>query len=221
MQSVLLAHEIQQVEQCFQLKLAEITPEVFRKKHKELLVKYHSDKFEKYNDTLIMELVREKHDAIELAAALIQKHLGQKSVSMSIDEMIRQNGAQFAFEKMKVEIVTKDKLFKYYLLETWDMKVYRGESVKIPNTEAKLIIQEQHSGISIGFSENVKLLLTFEVTDSVEMIANWLYEKTLGHASFLLVEGKKVEILYDSILHAIKRSAFKGLVAATNPEESV
>jgi hypothetical protein len=52
-------------------------------------------------------------------------------MSATPQEDIFQEETQFAFEGMKIEIITKD---------------------KVPNTDAKIIMDEGHSGNRIGFT---------------------------------------------------------------------
>ena len=89
-----------------------------------------------------------------------------------------------------------------------------GERFKIPEAQgAYLIADEGHSGRNIGYVESIRVYLTFAENDPVENIVAWLYEKIVGRADMLLIEGEIVPIDYASMLRIVKMRSFKALAA--------
>ena len=121
--------------------------------------------------------------------------------------------AIFAFDKMKIEVVTRNKDLKYHLFGTQYRWLNYGDSFKIPETEARIIADESHGGQRMGFVETVRMYLTFGFNDPIELVAVWLFNAINERVSSLIIEGKKVQVDLIEINAAIKRTSFAGIEA--------
>jgi hypothetical protein len=115
--------------------------------------------------------------------------------------------AVFAVKRLKIEILTSDKDLKYHLFGTYYRWLQFGDSFKIPNTKASIVIDEDYAGRRIGFQESVRMYLTFNESDSIEDIVNWFYSRVQGRASKLLIAGETVAVELQDIVHAIKKES--------------
>ncbi|MFK8101959.1 MAG: hypothetical protein AB8G15_05535 [Saprospiraceae bacterium] len=193
--------------------LAALTPESFKKIKKQLQAKYHPDNFEKFDDETVQEMATERFQQIEKLADKIQKALDGPTTPAPAAGGYDAEFALFAFDKMKIEIMTRHKDLKYHLFGSRYRWLAYGESFKIPGTKAKIITDESYKGQSMGYVETVRIYLSFGKEDEVTAIATWLFEKLEGNASMLIIEGKKTKINFQEISHAIKKTAFVGIEA--------
>lgn len=185
-----------------------LRPEDFHKARKKILAKYHPDNFEKFEDETIREMATDRFQSIEQLNKKIELHFAGKLGLPNVQERAFHPDAQYAFDKLKIELITSDKDLKYHLFGTFYRWLVYGDKFKIPETSASIIIDEDHQGSSIGYRETIRMYLTFDTKDSVETIVNWLFEKIEGRASSLLIHGDVVEVAYDPILRAIKQTTF-------------
>ena len=185
-----------------------LRPEDFHKTRKKILAKYHPDNFEKFEDETIREMATDRFQSIEQLNKKIELHFAGKLGLPNVQERAFHPDAQYAFDKLKIELITSDKDLKYHLFGTFYRWLVYGDKFKIPETSASIIIDEDHQGSSIGYRETIRMYLTFDTKDSVETIVNWLFEKIEGRASSLLIHGDVVEVAYDPILRAIKQTTF-------------
>lgn len=192
--------------------IEEMDAEKFRKTKKQLQVKYHPDNFEKFDDETVKEMATERFQRIEVLSSKLELILNKKLSLKSTDDIDDAN-AIFAFDKMKIEIVTRNKDLKYHLFGTAYRWLNYGDSFKIPETEARIIADESHGGQRMGFVETVRMYLTFGFNDPIELIAVWLFNAINDRASSLIIEGKKVRIDLVEINAAIKRTSFAGIEA--------
>lgn len=191
------------------MSLEELSLESFEKIHKGLRAKYHPDKFEKYDDALVKELAKEKFQLLENLGEKVRFHLqsgGNQPVDLQTHEF--GVGAVFAFNDMKIEILTREKDLKYHLFGARLRWLEQGDRFKIPNTGAYLIIDNHHRGTSIGFVESVKLYLTFGEDDDLAEIATWLYHRLDGQAKALIIEGKRIDVDLQQMLAVIRKKSF-------------
>jgi hypothetical protein len=188
--------------------LEELRPEEFNKIRKQLLAKYHPDNFEKFDDETIREMATERFQMIEQLNQKIEWHFSGKLSAASAKDRAFHPNAQFAFDKLKIEVITSDKDLKYHLFGTFYRWLVYGDKFKIPNTKASIIIDEDHQGNSIGYRETIRMYLTFDTTDPVETIVEWLFEKINGRAGSLIIHGDVVDVSYDAILRAVKQTTF-------------
>lgn len=186
--------------------LEELRPENFHKIRKQLLAKYHPDNFEKFEDETIREMATERFQLIEQLNEKIALYFAGKLPAP--EDVVFHPNAEFAFDKLKIEVITSDKDLKYHLFGTFYRWLVYGDKYKIPNTKASIIIDEDHRGASIGYRETIRMYLTFDTGDSVEDIVSWLFGKIEGRASSLLIHGDMVAIEYEAILRAIKKTTF-------------
>ena len=185
-----------------------LRPEDFHKVRKKVLAKYHPDNFEKFEDETIREMATDRFQSIEQLNKKIELHFaGKLGVPNGRDQAFHPN-AQYAFDKLKIELITSDKDLKYHLFGTFYRWLVYGDKFKIPNTSASIIIDEDHQGTSIGYRETIRMYLTFDTNDSVESIVDWLFEKIEGRASSLLIHGDVVDVEYEAILRSIKQTTF-------------
>ncbi|MEL6651420.1 MAG: hypothetical protein AAFQ87_11505 [Bacteroidota bacterium] len=137
----------------------------FEKLHKSLRTKFHPDKFEQYDDEVVREMAKEKFQLLESLGQKIRTHFkagGGQTVQI-VDAF--GEAAIFAYDNMKIEILTRNKDLKYHLFGSRLRWLERGERFKIPKTGAYLIVETAHRGMSIGFTESVKIYLTFGPDD--------------------------------------------------------
>ncbi len=188
--------------------LEELEQAEFEKTHKGLRAKFHPDKFEQYDDEVVRELAKEKFQILENLGQKIRAHFeaggGQKVIIK--DEF--GETAVFAYDNMKIEILTRNKDLKYHLFGSRLRWLERGERFKIPKTGAYLIVETEHRGMSIGFTESVKIYLTFGPEDDLAEITVWLYERLQGQAEALIIEGKRLAVNLNEMLGVIRKKSF-------------
>lgn len=210
--------EQQDIRELFGALPEQLDTATFKQKLRELRARYHPDNFEKFGDETVRQLATQRFQHIERLAEKIETWLSGVSVvnkqpSNNNQQPIFDPRARFAYREMKIEIRTGDKDLKYHLFGTFYRWLTMGDRFKIPDSQAFLIADEEHLGRRIGFVESIRVYLTFEETDSVEVITRWFFDKIAGRADALLIEGELVPIEYEAMLYAIKRRSFKLLAA--------
>jgi hypothetical protein len=210
--------EQQDIRELFGALPEQLDAATLKQKLRALRAKYHPDNFEKFGDETVRQLATERFQRIERLAEKIETWLSGVSApnnQPSTDHLqpIFDPRARFAYREMKIEIRTGDKDLKYHLFGTFYRWLTLGDRFKIPDSQAFLIADEEHLGRRIGFVESIRVYLTFEETDSVEVITHWFFDKIAGRADALLIEGELVPIEYEAMLYAIKRRSFKLLAA--------
>lgn len=199
----------------FEVSLEDMDVETFKKRKKELRSKYHPDNFEKFEDEIVKQMATERFQKIEALSAKIEGYLSNtKNIHVQLaTEDYQQEGALFAGTKLKIEIITTEKDLKYHLFGTKYRWLVYGEEFKIPNTNGKIIIDDDHKGRQIGFVETIKMYVTFSEFDAVEDIVDWLFGKIEGKAKSLIIAGKTIEVERVAIEDAIKQKTFLRLAA--------
>jgi len=196
----------------FEVSLEDMDVVTFKKRKKELRGKYHPDNFEKFEDEIVKQMATERFQKIEDLSAKIEGYLSNtKNIHVqpeSATETYQQEGALFAGTKLKIEIITTEKDLKYHLFGTKYRWLVYGEEFKIPNTNGKIIIDDDHKGRQIGFVETIKMYVTFSEFDAVEDIVDWLFGKIEGKAKSLIIAGKTVDVERRAIEDAIKQKTF-------------
>lgn len=204
--------EIKDIEKYFGSRPEDLTEESLKKKRRSLHTKYHPDNFEKFEDETVREMATDRFQTIEQLSEKLEKYIGNKSsgfAKSSGGSDFHHSNALFAFDKLKIEINTSDKDLKYHLFGSHYRWLTLGERFKIPETKkAFIIIDEDHSGRRIGYRESIRMYLTFEPEDSVEMIAKWLFGKLDGKASSCIMHGDLVNVEFEALLMAIKQKTF-------------
>lgn len=203
--------EKEEIRKLFGVPLEDLTLEIFKKIHRELRGKYHPDNFEHIGNEAVKEMATEKFQGIEHLAEKIESWLTNSrpattGYQTNVADHLRPD-AVFAVKRLKIEILTSDKDLKYHLFGTHYRWLQFGDSFKIPNTGASIVIDEDYAGRRIGFQESVRMYLTFGETDSIEGIAAWFFEKIQERASKLLVAGEAVNVDYQEIVNAIKKES--------------
>ena len=199
--------EKEDIQKYFGKSLGDLKPEDFENRYKELRTKYHPDKFEKHDDEVVRELATAKFQEIERLGEKIRQFIGGAKVKKDMEEDLFDADAVFAFEKMRIEIVTKDKDLKYKLFRTIYKYLERGDRQYIPGTNASIIIDESHINNRVGFLESVKMYLTFGPEDNLDDIVDWLLARIQDSTFSLIIEGKKTAVNFHSIRLAIKKRA--------------
>jgi hypothetical protein len=196
----------QNIEKYFGKPLSELTDDEFRLMHKQLRQKYHPDNFAQFDDETVLEMAKERFQAIEKLAEKIKFYLsnqgtGGEQVSSETER------PQYAYDEMKIEIRTENKDLKFRLFGTSYRWLERGDKFKVPGTGAYLIIDDGHVGTSIGFRETIRMYLTFGVGDSLDEIVNWLYLRIEGQASSLIIAGEVVQVDLQEMSRLIRRKS--------------
>lgn len=210
--------ELAEIREWFGAPPEQLDLEAFRKTLRELRAKYHPDNFEKFGDDVVRQLATERFQRIEQLAEKLEAWKTGKTLPAtppSGGAPFFDPRARFAYKEMKIEIRTGDKDLKYHLFGTFYRWLALGDRFRIPDSKAFLVADEEHAGRSIGFTESIRVYLTFEEDDSPETIVRWLYGKIADKADTLLVEGEQVPIDYEAMLLAIKKRSYKRL-APTN-----
>jgi len=204
------------VQKYFEQSLESLDMETFKKVRNQLRLKYHPDKYEKYEDEVVKEMMVEKYQEIEALCQKLKAYLENKTPQIpdfeAENEVFMQKNAQFAFEGMAIEVITSDKDLKYHLFGTHYRWLEKGDKFRIPNSkEAFLTIKVDYKGINIGFTESIKMFLTFGVNDSVADIVEWLYSRIEGRASALIIEHTRIPIELNEMNKYIRKKAFLSL----------
>lgn len=205
--------EQEQVQKYFEMPLHELDQEHFKKIRNQLRAKYHPDKFEKYDDETVREMMHDRFRELESLFKKMETYFEEgalvgNSMAGKEREAFMRPEAQYGFDAMKIEIRSADKEMKYHLFGSQLTWLERGEQYKIPGTSAHIIIESDHFGRAIGFMETVKIYLTFTAKDSVDIIIDWLHSKLNGRASSLIIEGDNISIDKTAMTRYIKRKSF-------------
>ncbi|HMO41011.1 MAG TPA: hypothetical protein PKC76_03035 [Saprospiraceae bacterium] len=199
------------IEKYFGMPIAQLDEAQFKKLLRELRSKYHPDNFEKFGDETVREMATERFQQIEMLAQKMEAHFAGQSLMASdaAAEPFMHQHAVFAANQLKVEVITTDKDLKYKLFGTMYRWLQFGDSFKIPDTGASIIMDENHQGLQIGYQESIRMYLTFEENDSIEKIVAWLYPRIKSGAKTLLIAGERTEIEPFNILYALRKRAFQ------------
>jgi len=205
--------EKEEIREVYGKDLKDLEWEEFEKLQMELRKKYHPDKFEQYNDEVIREMAHEKYQRIESLGGKLRKYMEFQeagTVDQSEADMFDKK-ARFAFEHMKIEIITREKDLKYLLFGTYVRWLEQGDEFNIPRTEASIIMDQDHRGVSVGFVETIRIYLSFGTQDDLDTVINWLYERLQGHADAVIIEGKRTKVELSHLQSLIRRKAFIGI----------
>lgn len=199
--------EKEDVQKYFGSSLGDLDPEEFEKKYKTLKKKYHPDNFAKHEDEVVQEMATAKFQEIKRLGEKVRKFISGATVEKESEDIEFGEDAKFAFEKMRIEVVTRDKDLKYKLFRTIYKYLERGDRQYIPGSEASIIIDESHINNSVGFLESVKMYLTFGEEDDLDHIVQWLLDRIESSAFSLIIEGKKTPVNFLGIRMAIQRKS--------------
>jgi hypothetical protein len=201
----LTAKDQEEVIAYFDKPLDALDVEYFEKKLKELRKKYHPDNFEHLGNDVVKEMAHDKFKAIERLAAKIKAHLGQGAGALASAPASEPMPERYAGRNLKIEIKTRNKDLKYLLFGKHYRWLEQGDRFKIPGgREAYLVTDTGHTGSAIGFTEVIRLYLTFGENDPLDEIVRWLYEKLKGQADALLIEQQLIEVDLAQMLVYIK-----------------
>lgn len=191
----------------------ELNREDFIKKRKQLRAKYHPDNFEKYEDETVREMATERFQRIESLSEKLDAFLSGNipaaiPTTQSDAPVYRHSSAVFAAKRLKIELITGDKDLKYRLFGRKYRWLLFGDEFKIPDTDATIVMDEDHRGNSIGYVETVRFYLTFGEEQQISEIVDWLYPRLSEGVKKLLIDGESVDLHPVSILHAIQKVSF-------------
>lgn len=211
--TILSEQEKKQVEKYFEIAFAALTAEVFKQKLKELRSKYHPDKFEKFADETVREMATERFQIIQALAEKLESHFAGNPVNTNddkknADKVFMNPYAVFAANKFKIEILTSNKDLKYRLFGSSYRWLTFGDSFKIPETKAHLIIDEDHRGRRIGYQESIRMYLTFDEETAIESIVAWLYPHLKDQDCSIIIDDEKTAVELSEILYTIRKKAF-------------
>ena len=199
--------EKEDVQKYFGKSLGDLSLEAFETKFKELRKKYHPDNFAHHEDEVVLEMATNKFQEIEKLGEKIRIFISGGELETEEEETSFDEDAKFSFEKMHIEIVTRDKDLKYKLFRTLFKYLERGDRQYIPGSQASIIIDEDHINNKVGFLESVKMYLTFGEEDNLDDIVQWLLDRIESSAFSLIIEGKKTPVNFFAIRMAIQRKA--------------
>jgi hypothetical protein len=212
MKAMLSEQEKEAIQKYFGVPFEELTAEEFKKTLKELRGKYHPDNFEKFADETVREMATERFQIIQTLAEKLEAHFAGKPLSYgsspSERETFMHDHAVFAANKLRIDLLTSDKDLKYHLFGSKYRWLQFGDKFTIPETEASIVIDEDHRGTSIGYQESIRMYLTFDENVSIDKIVEWLYPRIKGSTRSLIIAGEKVEIEPFNIFYAIRKKAF-------------
>jgi hypothetical protein len=184
----------------------QLDPAVFREKLRDLRLRFHPDQFEKFGDETVRQMATERFQRIERLAEKVDAWLktpAAAAVAAAPDD--EHPMARYAYDGLKIEIRTSDKDLKYQLFGTFYRWLTLGERFKIPGAKtASLIADEGHVGHRIGYTEGIRLYLTFGPDDSPTQIVEWFFTRIAGRADTVLIEGEPVAVEYGALLRAIR-----------------
>lgn len=197
------------IQKYFEVSLDDLDKTTFEQKRKQLRAKYHPDNFAKYDDETVQEMATERFQVMEtLMNKMADYYAGKLKPGSNGADLYRHSAAIFAAKKLKIEIITRDKDLKYLLFGRRYRWLTYGETFKIPNTDATLIMDEDHRGNSIGYRETIRVYLTFGEEQKLVEIVNWLYAGIAAGATKLLIAGDIVEVNAAAILQALQQHTF-------------
>jgi hypothetical protein len=199
------AEEQEAIRKWFGKVLEELDEPSFRETLRDLRAKYHPDKFEKFEDDTIREMALDRFQQIEQLARKIDAYFQGEIARKTPAADPFSPGSRFAFDDLKIEILTNEKDLKYHLFGVRYRWLRFGDRFTIPGTKASIIIDEDHQGRSIGYQESIRMYLTFSASEKVDLIAAWLFDKIKGRAQALLIKGEKTPFDQNAITNAIKR----------------
>ena len=199
--------EKEAIRKYFGKPLEELSLQEFQRIRKELRSKFHPDNFEKFEDETVREMATERFQSIERLAEKMEAWFQGKIGALERATGAFNPGALFAFDKMKIEVITADKDLKYHLFGAQYRWLIYGDRFKIPGTKAHIVMDEDHRGVSIGYRETIRMYVTFGVDDSIEDIVNWLYTRIRDRASSLIIEGEVVAIEPETMLRHIRKTS--------------
>ncbi|HKK75698.1 MAG TPA: hypothetical protein VJ953_11545 [Saprospiraceae bacterium] len=201
--------EREAIQKYWEKPLADLHPEEFKNTHKRLRAKYHPDNFAKFEDETVLEMAKERFQLIESLARKLNALFKDQLPTDKIKHDDFQSAAQFAFDKMKIEVISREKELKYHLFGKRYRWLVYGDTFKIPNTKgAYLVIDDDHRGRSIGFRETIRMYITFDVADSVEDIVDWLFLKIQNGADSLIIEGESIPVDRNEMIRKIRKTSY-------------
>jgi hypothetical protein len=201
------------IERYFGCSLEALADADYKKISRQLLARHHPDAHAGQSPEEI-ERLTEQFQELQALVQKVRLHFAPEVRDDELDERIRDPEARFAYQRMNFEVMTSHKGFKYLIMRSRFARLERGDQLRIPQSSAFLVVNEDYQGISVGFQESVKMYLTFHPEDAVEQVVWWLFlHLLLFGISNLRIEGQRVPVEYEEMLRAVKRKSLLRLEA--------
>lgn len=209
--------ELREIRELFGKDLSEIQEDEFDQLLKQIRKKYHPDQFEQFANEVVKEMAKDKFQRVEALGQKVRLYLTGQLASLGAGEEqadIYRDEARFAFDDMKIEVVTRDKDLKYRLFGTRYRWLLKGDKFKIPKVEdAYLVVDGDHAGRSIGFNESIRMYLTFGEEADVNAMVEWLYHQIKQGADGLIIAGERIKVDLGQMQERIRRTSFLRLAS--------
>lgn len=167
--------------------------------------KYHPDRFGYLKDADLDKLLNEVY--VDVKERLLRVEAELLRTALELPEGHVAKGRTMSIEALRIDLMTQDKELKYRLFRKRYLSLDEGTRIPIPGTNAFLVATTNHNGRDIGFSESIRMYLTYYPTDPLKDIVIWLYLGIAGHVTALYIDEQRVEVDPDAIYSAIaKRS---------------
>lgn len=201
------------IERYFGCSLEALADADYKKLSRQLLARFHPDAYAAQGPEVV-ERMTEQFQELQALVQKVRLYFAADVREDELDERIRDPEARFAYQRMYFEVLTSHKGFKYLIMRTRFAQLERGDRVRIPQSSAFLVVNEDYQGIAVGFQESVKMYLTFHPDDPVEQVVWWLFlHLMLFGIGNLRIEGQRVPVEYEEMLRAVKRKSLLRLEA--------
>jgi hypothetical protein len=186
--------------------LSDLDYEEFIRQRKQLFLKYHPDVYQKLGNETVNQMMNEQFQKINILCDKLENHFTSKKSLVNEINILKENAA-FSIDGLEIELLTSDKDLVYHLFGAQYRWLQRGEKFKIPETNAYIIIREDHLNRSVGFRQSIKMFLTFTENDSLEVIAAWLFLNIEKSVETLIINKEVQKMDFANILLALMRTS--------------
>jgi hypothetical protein len=208
---MLSKQEAQSFIKYFETPLEEISSDDFEKKKKKLKLKLHPDQKDAHEDEEYADFINNRFVKFQGLCEKGEAYLYNKKEGIAAygsEEAFLQDDAVYSADGLPIQVITRDKNLKYHMFGSRYRWLERGEKYPIPKTDAFIRIEEDYRGSGVGFSEYIKMYLSFGNTQNLEPIIDWLYDRIKDKATGLIIKGKRIDIDKFQMGIFIKKSTF-------------
>ena len=205
----------------FEIPLEEISPEDYEKKKRKLRLKLHPDQKDAHDDEEYAEFINNRFVQFQSLCEKAEAYLYKKEEGISqygIEEAYLREDAVYSADGLPIEVITRDKNLKYEMFGSRYRWLERGEKYPIPQTDAFIRIEQDYRGSGVGFSEYIKMYLSFGTTQNLEPIIDWLFDKIKEKANGLIIQGNRIDIDKFQMGIFIKKTTFLQLASGKKEE---